>query len=86
MTARDFCFWLQGDLELNGVQEFSKTKVEMIAKHLSLVFTHEIDPSMGDLEHQNALNTIHSPNSSMDEIASFNNDPVNIKAGIKMRC
>ncbi len=32
----------------------------MIKKHLALVFKHEIDPSMGDEEHQKVLNKIHN--------------------------
>lgn len=66
MTARDFCFWLQGYLELTprepGVMRegMSPQQVQTIASHLSLVFRHEIDPSMGNKDHQDALNKIHN--------------------------
>lgn len=58
MTSRDFCFWLQGFFELvmaPGNAEpnltrllagLSAAQVEMIRRHLALVFKHEIDPSM----------------------------------------
>lgn len=68
MTSRDFCFWLQGYFEIHGnrpVQEpdqtynLNESQIEMIKKHLSLVFKHEIDPSMGDKTVQDALNSLH---------------------------
>ncbi len=45
MTTRDFCYWLQGYFELNGVSEYglSKEQVEMIQKHLYVVFKHECE-------------------------------------------
>ncbi len=67
MTSRDFCFWLQGYLEINGhapstgVDESLQPKqVECIRQHLGLVFKHEIDPAMGPPKHQAALDAIHS--------------------------
>lgn len=44
MTARDFCYWLQGHFELSGVGPLTAEQAEMIRRHLSLVFLHEIDP------------------------------------------
>lgn len=67
MTSRDFCFWLQGYLEISaesppgGIDALSPKQVECIQKHLSLVFKHEIDPSMGDEKEQEKLNKIHGP-------------------------
>lgn len=61
MTSRDFCFWLQGFFELQGSSVTLTThQVDLIKKHLALVFKHEIDPSMGTDEHQKELNEIHS--------------------------
>ena len=57
MTSRDFCFWLQGFLEISKSKKLTEEQVKMIQKHLNLVFKHEIDPSM---ENQEELNTIHS--------------------------
>lgn len=60
MTSRDFAYWLQGYFEIHNKQEgLTPLQVEMIKKHLSLVFIHEIDPSFGDAEKQSKLNDIH---------------------------
>lgn len=60
MTSRDFCYWLQGYFEVSEASELKPRQVEQIKKHLSLVFKHEIDPSMGDQQHQDALNHLHN--------------------------
>lgn len=66
MTSRDFCYWLQGYFEVADADNLgismTDKQVQMIKNHLSLVFKHEIDPSMGDKNHQNELNKIHSSN------------------------
>lgn len=69
MTSRDFCFWLQGYLEISdavvdGTGPFSSTtltegQMKCVRNHLALVFKHEIDPSMGNQQHQDDLNKIH---------------------------
>ncbi len=59
MTSRDFAYWLQGFFELTNSETITKEQTLMIKKHLSLVFVHEIDPSMGDKAHQQILNEIH---------------------------
>lgn len=47
MTSRDFCYWLQGALELGlGSDGLTTDQVSMIQNHLNLVFVHEIDPSI----------------------------------------
>lgn len=66
MQSRDFCFWLQGYFELSEPgKELTAQQVEQIKNHLALVFVHEIDPSMGNQEHQDALNLVHNPNAVM---------------------
>jgi hypothetical protein len=60
MTSRDFCYWLQGYLELSGECMMTAGQVECVARHLALVFKHEIDPSMGDKKHQDTLNKTHA--------------------------
>lgn len=60
MTSRDFCYWLQGYFEVEGPKVIDSTKLEVIKKHLALVFEHELDPPMGPKEHQEKLNKIHS--------------------------
>ena len=67
MTSRDFCFWLQGVIEVADIKEFSSKQTQIIKNHLNLVFVHEIDPSMGDEEHQIELNNIHEGYTSHDE-------------------
>jgi hypothetical protein len=67
MTSRDFCFWLQGFLELgaaetpgvNTMAGLNGFQVECVKRHLALVFKHEIDPSMGPPKQQAALDGIH---------------------------
>jgi hypothetical protein len=59
MTSRDFCYWLQGFFELSEEVGMSNVQTECVKKHLSLVFKHEIDPSMGDVQHQDKLNHLH---------------------------
>lgn len=62
MTARDFCYWLQGYLEISGPlpgeSDLSKAQLEIVQRHLNLVFKHEIDPSFGSF--QDELNKIHT--------------------------
>lgn len=48
MTSRDFCYWLQGYFELSNDNTVPADKVQMIRRHLTLVFKHEIDPSIPD--------------------------------------
>lgn len=63
MKSRDFCYWLQGYFELNNLtttEDIPKEQVQVIKNHLAMVFKHEIDPSHGDQNMQNALNHIHS--------------------------
>lgn len=66
MTARDFCYWLQGFFELSdrpGGQNTPMTsdQVARIQAHLALVFKHEIDPSIDKKDPllKKALDDIH---------------------------
>lgn len=74
MQARDFCFWLQGFLELHDAEHdvprppdapepspvaLSAAQVACLRRHLALVFLHEIDPSMGGAAAQQALDKVH---------------------------
>ena len=68
MTARDFCYWLQGFFELSpAVGELSQQQTEQIRNHLHMVFAHEIDPAMGNAEHQKKLTEIHNPPKPLTE-------------------
>ena len=66
MTSRDFCYWLQGYIEIGHDQMLdaglNHDQLEIVKRHLSLVFKHEIDPSQGSQEHQAELQAIHDGN------------------------
>lgn len=64
MTSREFCYWLQGFFEVesqNGrgqAMTLNPKQCATVAKHLSMVFKHEIDPSYPDGDE---LSKIHNP-------------------------
>lgn len=65
MRSRDFCYWLQGFFELRAANMQSEdsitpVQIEVITRHLNMVFKHEIDPSAGSAEHQSELNAVHA--------------------------
>lgn len=43
MTARDFCYWLQGVFEVHKTSTLTEEQVTIIKNHLHLVFVHDID-------------------------------------------
>jgi hypothetical protein len=60
MTSRDFCYWLQGKIEIDGEPKpLSASQVDVIARHLKMVFVHDIDPKAGGIEEQKKLDEIH---------------------------
>jgi hypothetical protein len=65
MKATEFCYWLQGYFELDQASSkpgnsLSDEQVEVIQRHLALVFKHDIDPQAGPSNYQAALNDIHN--------------------------
>ncbi len=73
MTSRDFVYWLQGYLEIASADKatgvtLTSDQLVCVQQHLALVFTHEIDPSMGNAAHQQTLNEQHSANPSKPTI------------------
>lgn len=45
MTPEQFCYWLQGAIELNEpMQALKKDQFATVKKHLNLVFLHTLDP------------------------------------------
>jgi hypothetical protein len=65
MTSRDFCYWLQGFIEIDAsqtegatVKGLTERQLECVKKHLSMVFAHEIDPSF-PAKQQPALQHLH---------------------------
>lgn len=67
MTSRDFAYWLQGYFEIGdltsnkpGEDPLTVAQVNVIRKHLNMVFKHEIDPKMGSALHQAELSQTHA--------------------------
>lgn len=52
MQTRDFCFWLQGLLEVGRVTQLDAEQTAMVKQHLALVFQH--DPTITGVEHEPA--------------------------------
>ena len=52
MTERDFCYWLQGFIELSGnnLSGLSATQVKQISDHLNLVF-NKVTPNVVQTNH-----------------------------------
>jgi len=67
MNTIDFCYWLQGYFEISGETDISAEQADVIQKHLSLVFKHEIDPLRESETTTNAsvLNHTHSGNDTL---------------------
>jgi len=41
MSSESFCYWLRGYFEIAGETPLTREQVEIISKHLSLVFTDQ---------------------------------------------
>ncbi len=67
MTSRDFVYWLQGYFEISKETQLDEHQVDLIKRHLGMVFIHEIDPSYGGKDVQEKLNEIHSGNKEENE-------------------
>ncbi len=76
MKSVEFCYWLQGVFEVQNPLYFDAHQVDIIRRHLDLVFKHEIDPSYPN---QAQLNFIHNgPGGGAGSPSDFHNT--------KMRC
>jgi hypothetical protein len=69
MKAENFCYWLQGYLELTSAgdkdYELTDEQVKMIQRHLALVFQHDIDPKTEpDPKKAQELQKLHDPTST----------------------
>lgn len=62
MTSRDFCYWLQGFIEVGQPHIVTQEQLATIRAHLAMVFHHEIDPSHGSKQHVEELRKIHEGN------------------------
>lgn len=67
MESKSFVYWLQGYFEISGSKEgLKKEQVDVIKKHLNMVFFHEIDPSYKD---SSELSKIHIGNNHINNDA-----------------
>ena len=62
MKSRDFCYWLQGIMEVAQPETLNEQAVSKIKAHLNMVFVHEIDPSF-PVEQQAELYETHASGS-----------------------
>jgi hypothetical protein len=63
MKADNFCYWLQGLMELENPETITKEQLDDIKAHLRITFKYDIDLRYGDKEHQKRLSSIHNPGS-----------------------
>jgi hypothetical protein len=73
MESKDFCYWLQGFFEIREASgssegQLSREQVEVIRRHLAMVFIHDIDPKAGPPEHQEVLQNVHDGNAGPTKI------------------
>lgn len=67
MTPQEFCYWLQGLLELSpDLKNLNEAQVKMIRDHLGYVFTH-LNPTL-----QQTITTYQEPNKSISQQAQPN--------------
>lgn len=62
MTAVQFCYWLQGYVEIGGaniVGGLSADQMAIVKNHLAMVFAHDLDPKAGGPAEQAKLNALH---------------------------
>lgn len=62
MKAQEFCYWLQGHFELMDPDQrvaLSARQVDLIRRHLRMVFIHDIDLGY-PAEQQQALSDAHA--------------------------
>lgn len=67
MNSREFCYWLQGLFEVGEPETLDAKQVDLIKRHLNMVFVHEIDPSYPE-EHQEKLNEVHNGNEVLSNL------------------
>ena len=58
MRSVDFCYWLQVLFDVGEPTTLNEKQVELIKRHLNMVFVHEIDATYPAVQ-QSALNKAH---------------------------
>lgn len=82
MKSVEFCYWLQGLFEVAEPETLNAKQVDLIKRHLNMVFVHEIDASY-PADQQEALNVAHSNPAPEHGLQLGGKDPV---TGAIMRC
>lgn len=59
MKADNFCYWLQGVLEVAKPETLDAEQVEIIKRHLAMVFYNALDKQAPESKHA-GLNTLHA--------------------------
>lgn len=59
MKSVEFCYWLQGLFEVGEPETLNAKQVDLIKRHLNMVFVHEIDASYPQ-EQQGKLDAAHN--------------------------
>lgn len=80
MKSVEFCYWLQGLFEVGEPVTLNEKQTDLIKRHLSMVFLHEIDATYPEGQQQ-ALNDAHAGIDKSLKIGG--KDPV---TGAVMRC
>lgn len=83
MTSRDFCYFLQGLFELGNPKTLNAKQVDLIKRHLAMVFYHEIDPSAGDEKEQEKLNAIHAGDPAAERFVKPDEQPLLTKEQVE---
>ena len=63
MKADNFCYWLQGLMELEDPKTITEEQLNDIKAHLRITFKYDIDKRYGDDKHQEVLSRLHNPES-----------------------
>ncbi len=61
MEAKDFCYWLNGYLEMSETKELSEKQLQILKDHLALVFNKVTPTYVPGLIGQSAPLTYYDP-------------------------
>jgi len=87
MTPENFCYWLQGLLEMQpNLDSLSKAQVQMIRDHLNLVFTDGKKPKKkSSAEEDNFCTSVDFPKSILEKFDGYRKSPFDL-GGTKVIC
>lgn len=66
MTSESFVYWLNGYIEIASAGDAEASvslnvkQMDIVRRHLAMVFIHDIDPKAGDVAHQAKLDEAHA--------------------------